>query len=287
MPTLNVWSDGDYIITDKGAVPGDTNLKLTTEDHYATATGATTFAAVYQHFNGAAPTTTDVKPEGTITVAGRALTLGENAFDSNASIEVYEVDASTGARVGKAIAKLTAAEDGHWGPIDAKVGVPYEFVVRATGEGVQPVHYYREPFTHSDHLVYLRSLPDPNGLAGSLLSSIRYDDADAVVIAFLANRGLVFGQDSLTIAGTQTATATLADAKRSTIAMFAFDNNANSHTDATDVATLTSFPFLGGMDIFMPSSPEGSIPVVLNGHTLQLRNWRSVTDGPSVAVFDN
>lgn len=288
LPTLNIWSDGDYIITEKGAVPGETNLQLTTEDHYASATGARTFEAMFKHFNdGTAPTTTEVTPESSISLSGRALTLGENKLASGAAIDMYEVDASTGARKGKAVAHFTATEAGYWGPVDAKVGVPYEFVVREVGDDVLPVHYYREPFTHSDHLVYLRSLPDPNGLAGSLLSGIRYDDADAVIIAFLENRGLIAGQDSLKIAGTEVATATLAEAKRSTIAVFAYDDNANMTTDATDVAMLSSFPFLGGMDIYMPASPEGSIAVTLNGHTLQVRNWKSASEGPSVAVFDN
>jgi pimeloyl-ACP methyl ester carboxylesterase len=184
VPTLNLYSSGDFIVDEGADIPGATNVMLTDEDHYGVATSPASFTAIYTHFNdGTAPVTTDIVAEERLQVSGRALTLGENIPSSGAAVEIHAVDSATGFRTEDSlVASFNADENGDWGPFELTPGAHYEFFVTPTGEEAVPIHYYREPFVRSNTLVYLRTLPDPTSLAGILLAGLPFADDAAILV---------------------------------------------------------------------------------------------------------
>lgn len=286
VPTLNLWSEDDLIIAEKGDIPGATNVRLDGADHYAVATSPESFTAIFRHFNdGEEPTTTAIREDSRIRLRGRALTLGDNEPLPGARVEIFEVDPQTAARRGKAKVVFTADAEGRWGPFEAKKGARYEFVVQGE-EDEAPVHYYRETFVRSQHLVYLRTLPPLSSLAGAFLSGVRFDDEHAVVVVFSAARGLLAGVDSLKADGREVLTEATASREDNTIALFLFDADGDGKTSGQPVEAMAFAPFLSGMDVMISTTPSRAIPLELNGRRLAVRNWRSASEGPSIAVFD-
>ena len=287
VPTLNLWSEADLIIDGKGDIPGATNVRLTEEDHYAVATSAASFTAIYRFIHDdQAPATTDIAPDGPIVVSGRALSLGENAPVAGGAVAIYAVDPDTGGRLGDAVATFTTDDLGHWGPFTAEPDTRYEFRVQGAEPDSVPVHYYREPFVRSNPLVYLRTLPGPDSFAGQLLSVIPFDDEAAIVIIFLTNRGLNAATDSLTVNGLEVATDAIASPDQTTIALFLYDDNRNGASDEAPVGLFSSFPFLNAFDLFFPADPDTTITVDLNGSALNLPSWPSASEGATIAVFE-
>lgn len=291
VPTLNVFSDADAIVPGNDA-PGCTNVNLLTADHYQVATGAETFRQMFLHFNnGEAPLTTAILPElpqvfprGYVNVSGRALSLGENMPVSGGSVEIFQLDPATGERLrATPDAAFTTTASGHWGPFRAKTHSNYEFKL-VPGGGARTVIYYRESFVRENTLVYLRSFPT-TGLGAILLSSLPSDDDQSVLAIFAASQAVIDGRDELFIDNLELSTATFADASKSAIAFFCYDDG-DGVTEGTAVGPFGGFPFLSGVDVFVPTAPPASVQLRLNGRTLQVPNRRSASDGVIVAVFD-
>ncbi len=291
IPTVNVYSTADLIVTG-GDAPGCTNVNLVTADHYQVATSAETFRQMFRLFNdGTEPLTTEVLPEapnvlpsGFVSVSGRAVTLGENTPVSGGTVEIYEVNPATGQRLrASADAVLTTAADGQWGPFRAKSLSTYEFRL-SPGGSARPVIYFRERFKRSNELVYLRSFPT-TGLGALLLSSLPSDDDQSVVAIFASSQAVIDGRDELFIDNLELSTADFADADKSAIAFFCYDDG-NGTTDATPVGLFGNFPFLSGVDVFVPTAPAASVHLRMNGRSLHVPNRRSASDGVIVAVFD-
>lgn len=286
-PTLNLWSQADAIVKDKGDIPGATNVTLAGADHYQAATSPESFVALYRFFNeGAAPATTEIVAAEPILVSGKVLALGENTPASTATVTVYEVNPATGARAGEPVAVKGADSDGHYGPIVVRGGVPHELVVTGATESGLPIHYYREPFVRSNPAVYLRTLPAADSLAGTLISDVPFDDPNqSVVVVFTASQATIYGRDTLEIQGLNLATEALAAAARTAIAWFIYDSDNDGATSGDAIALFTVFPFLNGVDAwFEPGGPPLSI--TFQGRTLVVPAWRAGVDGPVVATFD-
>jgi pimeloyl-ACP methyl ester carboxylesterase len=288
VPTLHLYSEGDLIVDEGADIPGATNVRLIEEDHYGVATSVASFEAIYAHYNGgAAPQTTDIVPDDRPVVSGRALSLGENKPAAGAAVEIWPVDPANGQREGASpLATFTADENGYWGPVEVEPGAYYEFLVSPVGEGAIPVHYYREPFVRSNSLVYLRILPAPDTLAGILLADLPYSDTSTILVNFTSSTGILVGRDSLTIDGVEMSNETFATAENTTIAVFVYDENRNGTSDGTSVATFESFPFLKGIDRFLPADPAGFVEVNFNDRVLRAARWPSASDGVTITLFD-
>lgn len=286
VPTLNIWSEGDAIVA--GAdIPGATNVRLTTADHYEVATSPETFEAMYSFFRGTAPVTTNIVPEARVTVSGRAVTLGENAPLNGATVKVYEVNTQTGFRTTEQPQfTFTTNAQGYWGPFTAKNGAYYEFFILSAIPDDRPVHYYREPFKRTNTNVYLRTLPPPSSTAGLLLAGLPKNDNQSVVAVFASSQAVVNGRDVLTLAGATLSTPQLAPASKTAIAFFAYDANNNGTTDNTSIFLFSLTPFLAGIDVFMSAAQPATITATLNGRNLNFRNWPSESEGVIVPVFD-
>jgi pimeloyl-ACP methyl ester carboxylesterase len=287
--TMNIYSTADLIATGGADIPDAINVRQTDKDHYEVATSVETFENMFAFFNTwQDPATTEVVPDATIVLAGKAASFGENVPRAGTQVQIYALDAATGFRVNASPdATFTTNVLGNWGPFTATADTYYEFVVSNPGvPNDRTVHYYREPFTRSDHLVYLRTFPTGASIAALFLASLPKDDDQAVVAFFGASQAAVAGRDALSINGNILSTNTFCDAANTTIALFAYDANNNSTTNMTQIAAFSLLPFLNGADIFFPTVSPQSITFEFNGRTQKVRNWKSKTEGVSVAVFE-
>ncbi len=286
IPTLNIWSEDDLIVPG-GDIPGAINLKLSGLDHYEVATSASTFEAMYEFFNDKVPSSTSIAPQQEILIEGRAVTLGENTPISGATINIYALDAATGTRRNaEADATLSTDAQGYWSGFAAEPDTYYEFHLLGSGASDRAIHYYREPFTRSNSLVYLRGFPPVGSLAGILLSSVPQDDNQSALAVFTANQAVLFGRDDLSVDGFDLATSEYAAPEKTNIAFFLYDDG-NSQTDGNIHGIFGLLPaFLIGVDYFIPATEAASIELKFNGKTMHIPNLKSETDGTMVAVFD-
>lgn len=285
VPTLNIWSPYDAVVAG-GDIPGAQNLQLAAKDHYEVATSPETFAAMYEFFRGAAPTSTAIATDNDRTVGGKVLTLGENAPLVAATLKVFEVDGNTGFRISETpVVSYTTDAKGLWGGLKADQGAYYEFEVTPAESNARKLHYYREPFGTSSKLVYLRTMPPATSLAGILLASLPKNDSQAVVIAFASSHAVIAGRDQLHVNSLELSTSQFASEDNTAIAFFLYDDG-NNQTDGTAAGPFGSFPFLSGVDMYFPTASPESIALTLNGRALNVRNWPSESEGITVAVFN-
>lgn len=145
---------------------GATNLVLPGVDHRETSFSPAAFAATYRFITGREPATLDIVPEERVVLSGKVSGLGVSSTDPasgnfannlplpGARLEVYAIDAATGARQGPAVHSQAIGNDGAWGPFQAARGTPYEFVLTAAGYAT--THIYRSPFPRSSSVVHMR-----------------------------------------------------------------------------------------------------------------------------------
>lgn len=289
VPTLCI-SSPDDATTGASTVTGATNISIAGKDHYEIATSAETFAEMYKFFNGGkAPTSTTIKEVGAeVNVSGKALTLGENNPHNGATINIYEVNATTAERTSSTPQfTLTAKSKGTWGPQKVKANTTYEFEVISGKANDRVVHYFREGFVHHNPLVYLRTIPPASSLAGTLLAGLPKNDNQTVMAVFTASQATVAGRDELTVDATTLSTTAITPGSATVIAMFLYDDNNNQQTDLTK-PTLFNFlnQFLTARDMFFQTSTPNAIPLRFNGRNLAVRNLKSNSEGVVVAVFD-
>lgn len=289
VPTLCI-SSPDDAVAGATTITGATNVTLAGKDHYEVATSAESFTEMYKFFNnGTAPQTSAISTEGSsLAISGRAVTLGENAALNAATVHIYKVNHSTGARINSSPDfTLTTNAQGYWGPQNLNADSYYEFEIISNVSGDRTVHYFREKFTHHNPLVYLRTLPPASSLAGQLLSGLPDDDNQSVLAVFTANQATVAGRDTLSVNNVPLSTQSITPASATVIAMFLYDDNNNQQTDLTKPFVFSFLnQFLTARDMYFATSPAGSIPLYFNGRSLAVPNLKSHTDGISVAVFD-
>jgi pimeloyl-ACP methyl ester carboxylesterase len=283
-PTLNLWSSDDEI-AQGGDIPGATNVQLSGKDHYEVATSAASFAAVYQFFHNSPPATLDITPESIVCIGGRVVFFGENTPLVNAKVEIYPVDPATGTRLSATPFETWFSDSlGYWGPTNVPANTTFEFVSTSAVPGQRVVHYFREGFNHLNSLVYLRMVPPPPSLAALLLGGLPNSENQSVLNIFSASQAVVHGRDTLTVAGSVLSTPQYASPAKTAITYFLYDDGDGA-TELSPVGLFGQFSFLNGVDMFFPTATPTSIPVVLNGRSVQLRNIKS-SEGIAVAVFD-
>jgi triacylglycerol lipase len=286
VPTLNIWSPDDEVVQ-SADIPNATNVSVAGKDHYEIATCAEAFDAMYNFFNDKAPTTTAILSSTEVKISGRAVTLGENQVKPQTTVQIFEINATTGERLNSSPdVTVTVDAKGYWGPVSVKPNKPYELFVNSNEAGDRVVHYYREGFVRNNPLVYLRLLPPPSSFAGNLLNSLPKDDDQSVVVVFTANQAVLNGRDVLEVNNNLLSTPDFCSAASSTIAMFLYDDG-DAQTELTSANQLFSgFPFLEAVDVFFPTATPQTINCEFNGRSLPARNWKSDTEGVTIVVFD-
>lgn len=284
VPTLNIWSNGDKVATG-GNIAGATNVQIPDQDHYQVATGAASFAAVWQFFHAKAPDHLTPVPEQIVCIAGRAVTFGENAPAIGAKVEIYEVNPFTGQRVSPdPLHSLVCDSSGFWKPVNVPAGVTFEFVVNTGKANDRVVHYFREGFHHLNTLVYLRVLPPATSLAGLLLNGLPRSDEQTVLNAFSSSQAVVNPRDTLWVNQLLVSTPQFATPQKTAISFFLYDDG-DKMTELTPVGLFGNFSFLAGVDVYIPTAPPAPVTLQLNRRRLHVRNIPS-SQGIVVGVFD-
>ena len=146
---------------DSPELRGAKNVVLPSLDHREVAFHSLAFKAMYQFIIGREPATLDIIPEVRPTlngvISGWANGAPTNIPLQGSTVEIYEVDPSSGQRLGEAVHRRTTSADGIWGPFTAKQEAYYEFIISANGYPI--THIYRTPFPRSSAYIHLRLRP--------------------------------------------------------------------------------------------------------------------------------
>jgi len=180
--TLNIWSMEDLIVKGDN-IEGAENLILENADHYQVATSSKSFQTIFEFFNNdEKPQYTSVQKQQELKISGKVVTLGENVPVKNTTVNIYPLDENTGKRLDETPEHtLTTDEYGNWNVVNLKPNQPYEFFVRNPNNTEdRPMHYYRENFTRSTPLVYLRTIPPKGSLARIILGDLPAENEQAV-----------------------------------------------------------------------------------------------------------
>ncbi len=134
-----------------------------------------------------------------MSLSGRVTGLGLDPLDptsgafvnnlplTGARLDIFAVDATTGARHGPAVWTQSIGSDARWGPLAAQPDTAYEFVLSAPGYAT--THIYRSPFPRSSTVVQLRPerIPQADRDAKALVIFTRprgYFDAERDTMCF-------------------------------------------------------------------------------------------------------
>ncbi|MCW5658545.1 MAG: alpha/beta fold hydrolase [Burkholderiaceae bacterium] len=168
------------VTADGPALKGAKNVVLPARDHREVSFHPEAFEYTYRFITGRDPVTTAITPEPRVILDGLVTSTGPagptNLPLVGATVEVYAVDARTGARRGDALLRTSILADGRWGPLTTDSQTPLEFVVSAPGYAIH--HVYRSPFPRSSATVHLR----PERLAAA-------DRGAAAVVTLVRPRG--------------------------------------------------------------------------------------------------
>jgi hypothetical protein len=144
---------------DGPALKGAKNVVLPQRDHREVSFHPQAFAQTYEFITGRAPATLAIASESRPVLDGKLSGIGpvgpSNLPLVGATLEVFAVDAASGARQGAARHRKEIGADGRWGPFAADSGTAYEFVISAPGYAT--THLYRSPFARSSDIVNLRA----------------------------------------------------------------------------------------------------------------------------------
>lgn len=251
VPTLAVWGEGSQT----RQIVGATNYYAPTQSHVQVATSAETFGQFYKFFTGRRARTTDVVPErpDKVRISGEANLFPSNQGAEGTTLTVYEVNARTGARIGRPKATFAIGADGAWGPFRANGNKRYELALsNPTGT---THHFYFQRFIRSDHLVRLLTSTPGTGIdllrersdRHSTLTIVRYKEWWGDQTAEL--------NDTLKLDDLSLLNAANAPRTKRVNAIFAQDAGSDGVTNlAAPLPTLFALPFITGMDVFVPAA---------------------------------
>ena len=295
VPTMNIFSKGDYVVRNGGEIPGAVNVTLLKADHMQVATIEETFIYLYKFFNNSqSPKTTAIispdNPYSSVGLSGKGLTLGENIPLSLDSFNVYLFDPLTGKRnliernkssKGAYTGWTKFSDDGSFG-FNISTRSYFEFEVRP--KNGRTIYYFFEPLKRTNKAVYLRVFPSSGMIAG-VLNLIPSDSSQTVLVIFSSNNAIIAGRDTLAIDSIPLSTQTLAPASKTMIATFLFDDKSDGVSSYNAIKTFASLPFLGSADIRIPADKYGTMRIYYNGRTMVLPR-RPSSDGVLIAVFE-
>lgn len=282
MNTMNIYSLGDKVVK-AGDITGAVNVQQIESDHYEVATSEASFWSMFHFFNSSSTKKNSVKQSKKPIIAGKACLMGENTALVNAMVEVYRINFKEGKRMdSKPVFECNTDEQGNWGPFTAQTRVGYEFVLKSVG-GQRTVHYFHEPFTANDPLVYLRALPKI-GMTALLLNTLPSNDQQSVLALFSSNRAVIAGRDSLTIDGLNLSSTIISPASKTAIAQFIFENGDGNSTGNL-IPAFKAVPFMNGIDFLLDTNDSKPIHIYYNGKNFYLPKRKSATEGIMVMVL--
>jgi len=280
--TLNIYSLGDKVVK-AGDIPGALNVQQKESDHYEVATSVASFWSMFHFFNPTITKQQKVKNKKQPIITGKACLMGENTALANALVEVYAINLNKGKRINsKPIIQFNTDEKGNWGPFTARASVAYEFVLKSNS-GQRTVHYFHEPFTTDDPLVYLRALPK-TGMTALLLNTLPANDQQTVLAIFSSNRAVIAQRDSLTVDGLNLSATNISPASKTAIAQFIFENG-DGNSSGNLIPSFKAVPFMNGIDFLLDPADTKPLHIFYNGKNYYLPKIKSASEGIMVMVL--
>jgi pimeloyl-ACP methyl ester carboxylesterase len=283
---------------------GGNNVRISPQTHVQVATSAESFAAQYAFFTGAEPETTLVLPEppGQVEISGRAVLFPQNVGAAGATLEIWAVDARTGARkAAEPRYTLTVAADGSWGPVKVNGQQAYElFVIR---EGFLSHHFYFQPWLRSSTMVRMNLAPPGSQIVANTNLSDNHVAATVVRQKEWWTTHPTGQDDVLEIATTSPSRgdqppvdALTKVTSNGVIGIHVHDAAASPGDSTLDLLPFfPTQPFQTGVDVFMPAAepPDGTVSFVnaprgdtSRPQTINTPNWRSSANRVTVTFND-
>lgn len=268
------------------------------QKHVEVATSAEAFKQQYKHFIGEDPKVVDVvRQKGMAAISGRAQNFPANTGRAGATVNVWEIDGNTGARVGTAaLATFMIAADGNWGPAMVDPDKFYELELINT-EGGATQHFYGQRFLRStDFVRLLTGGPDSD----SSMNTNKSDKHAALLVSRQREWTMsdVLEISTMTPSGNREPVNVInaAAAGRNAIAIHLHDA-AGSPGDSTlsPLPYFSTAAFQYGMDVFIPASdpPTGTIVVkniprgeAARPQIIRTANWPSSSHRVTVSFSD-
>lgn len=267
--TLAIWGQSGFagLPDDRvGEIPGAENVHFEDQTHVEVATSPESFEEMYAFFNeGTPPETTEILPEESPTLAGKAVYFPQNeGVPSTSTLEVYEVDPETGQRLeDQPVETLDFEADGSWGPFDAEHGASYEMVIVSEDPVVRQHHFYLQPVDRSDHLIRLNTSPAEGGI-GALIE--RHEGTTAITVTRYREwwDDQDEGNDVLTVDGNEVLSPATASRDNNKIGIFLFDAGGDGESTLDEpIPTLHGVPFVTGVDVVIPSDEERTVAITV------------------------
>jgi pimeloyl-ACP methyl ester carboxylesterase len=302
-----------YIAIDGGPCPDVVPCMAPTQEnnpgqaHVEVATSKESFAMQYEFLVGEPPEVTEIVPQREpVVLSGRAVNFPANTGRAGATLDIWAIDSSTGARTGdEPHATFELDEDGAFGPVEVEAGAHYEYLLSAEGSPTQH-HLYLQPYVRSSHLVRLLSSPPDGDTRAN--TNVGDDHASLIAIRMREWYANVDPDDDGDERDVLEITTRADGADEDAVdAIVEFVGNGaiglHIHDDAatpgeTTRAPLPYFsdqPFQNGIDVFLPASDaaDGTISVrniprgdTARPQTLNVPNWPSSGHSISVVFTD-
>ncbi|MFM8806761.1 MAG: alpha/beta fold hydrolase [Sphingomonadales bacterium] len=278
---MNIYSSGDRVAGNgAGAVEGAVNVALTEEDHYQVATSSSALSAMHDFLIRDKKKTSENKSskglvsidkitKTSVSIGGKAVLLGDNAPIKEATITIHAIDKKTGLRKrNNSGVQIKTEVTGQWGPVKLTSGIPYEIELAPADPSKKKISYFFHSFTYDDPLVYLRGIPEGSRMS-ALLGKIPQEKDQSALVLYSAAGAMIGGRDSVTVNNVPICSSTLTPASRTVITSFIFDDGDGVSTGQV-LKQYASAPFIGGIDLLLPTAATKVIAVYFNGKTLNL-----------------
>lgn len=291
VPTLALWAEFRFVPGSPiPTIVGAENYLLPKQPHNEAATSPESFALMYKFFTNKDPKSTAVLPDrdGRIKLAGKAALYPQNIGVAGSTVEIYELNADTGARKHRRPeASYPIDETGNFGPFRARAGAYYEINIAREGGNH---HFYIEPRIRSDYFIRLNTAPLGQGL-GQLMT--RNPDQTNLIITrnreWLGDQNDGFN-DILAINGINIVNADNAYASHMLVAYFICDWESDQVTNLTPPIPVPQLntTFLSAVDLYLfgATPPDATIAIVSiprgncgTMHMINVPNWAIINQG--------
>lgn len=237
-----------------------TQKDLPGQAHVEVATSPESFVQQYEFLFGQEPQVVDIVAQrAPVEISGRAVVFPANTGRDGATLTIWAVDPDTGARVdGQPVFEVELGDDGVFGPVRLVTGAHYEYALSSPDSEVTH-HLYLQPYLRSSNLVRLLS-SDADGPT-RVNTNTGPDHVSLLAIRMREWYGDGDAKDVLEISvdGGEPVDAITDFVHNANIGLHIHDDTATpGRTTFGPLLYFAEQPFQSGIDIFIPSSSEGS-----------------------------